>query len=503
MCAQTYCVDYNRRQSLNDRICDDLFELIVSYLPLADKIRLQCVSKRFLRVIFNKQYVLKLENRLNGQNNLFKLMVRRDYYSNDKQILLNKTAFESVLKKCKALTEIAFDCEFNNREFALKAITKHCSHLKKISLNFHDISEHIVKDFGHKFGQQLIAIDFGLSNYSQINGNEFDYHHKRLIQICPNLQTLKGVKLSYFITNDVSLPKLKVLKLYYEESDQKLVQSFIDIYRHQLKTLHILNGIFWSENTFHLLLKLIKNCNNLEELKLTSIKIKEYSPEMFENINSIGLNCKRLKRFCLSAQIESLIVSNLLKSISQYESVECLELVTYGSNFAVEPKDKISVKALQSCKQLTHLSLMSLNLSDNFFDDIHLYLPQLTHLNISFNDEITNNTMNSLSKLTRLSVLIIRASKKRFLSRERIDEGMCKLIEKCPQLRSIRFFSRPNITNKTIEALIQSALSKPKVHFNCLFADIDMPSKYNPYFTIIKFQNSSDFPKNLNISTNF
>ena len=33
------------KKSFSDRICDDLCEEILQYLPLEDKLRLQCVSK--------------------------------------------------------------------------------------------------------------------------------------------------------------------------------------------------------------------------------------------------------------------------------------------------------------------------------------------------------------------------------------------------------------------------------------------------------------------------
>src|SRR5690348_7145073 len=38
-----------------DRFGDDLTELILSYLSFEDKFRFECVSKRFKRLIFNKQ----------------------------------------------------------------------------------------------------------------------------------------------------------------------------------------------------------------------------------------------------------------------------------------------------------------------------------------------------------------------------------------------------------------------------------------------------------------
>ena len=48
------------RDSFDVRIDDDLFEFIVSYLPIKDKLRYESVSKRFQRFVFNKQKVLRI-----------------------------------------------------------------------------------------------------------------------------------------------------------------------------------------------------------------------------------------------------------------------------------------------------------------------------------------------------------------------------------------------------------------------------------------------------------
>src|ERR1700735_1516374 len=47
-------INYCNRDSF-DRFGDDLCELLLQYLPINDCFRLQCVSKQFITVIFNKQ----------------------------------------------------------------------------------------------------------------------------------------------------------------------------------------------------------------------------------------------------------------------------------------------------------------------------------------------------------------------------------------------------------------------------------------------------------------
>ena len=67
-----------RRDSFSDRFCDDLCSVVVSYLSFEDKIRFECVSHQFQRLLFNKHYVLKVINQKNKiQNNLLKLFIEK------------------------------------------------------------------------------------------------------------------------------------------------------------------------------------------------------------------------------------------------------------------------------------------------------------------------------------------------------------------------------------------------------------------------------------------
>ena len=61
------------RDSFSYRICDDLSEVILSFLTFEDKIHYECVSKQFKRTIFQKQYKLIIEPKfdINYQNKSF------------------------------------------------------------------------------------------------------------------------------------------------------------------------------------------------------------------------------------------------------------------------------------------------------------------------------------------------------------------------------------------------------------------------------------------------
>ncbi len=47
------------KNSFNDRIDDDLCQLLLSYLSIEDKIRFECVSKQWKELVYNKQQRLQ------------------------------------------------------------------------------------------------------------------------------------------------------------------------------------------------------------------------------------------------------------------------------------------------------------------------------------------------------------------------------------------------------------------------------------------------------------
>ncbi len=82
------------------------------------------------------------------------------------------------------------------------------------------------------------------------------------------------------------------------------------------------------------------------------------------------------------------------------------------------------------------------------------------------------------------------------------------VINNCPQINSIRLKYEPNITRKTIDALIALALRKPHIQLKHSIGDIKRENNYyfNYYFdkphiwTAINLK-SFDLPKNLIINS--
>jgi hypothetical protein len=108
-------------------------------------------------------------------------------------------------------------------------------------------------------------------------------------------------------------------------------------------------------------------------------------------------------------------------------------------------------------------------------------------LQIFVDNKITDNAINSLSKLQKLQTLQIRTyypiSEMPLIT----DLGLIHVINNCPQINSIVFNNKSNITHKTIDALIALALLKPFIRF-----------KHD--FSIDFVLNTNDFPNNLVIN---
>ena len=114
-----------------DRLGDDLTELILQYLTFEDKVRLECVSKQWRRLVFNKQFVIEILgsesiNYINSNNCGQQLVSYLGSISKEKHNSLNKLmivranrlldirklnieAFESVLKKCPNIKKVILE----------------------------------------------------------------------------------------------------------------------------------------------------------------------------------------------------------------------------------------------------------------------------------------------------------------------------------------------------------------------------------------------------------
>jgi hypothetical protein len=493
-----------KRDSFSDRFCDDLCEVLFIYLSLEDKIKFECVSKQWQKLVFNKQYSIGIkEYGIQMKNDLDNLLITFSECIKH----FNYKAFESVLKKCKFINNIIIDFNyFNdiNTEQVLQLIIKNCNHLKSITFDFNKISDQLMQKFGQKFGQKLHEISF-------IDGNESNDNiikYAKLLRLCPNLVSLGdkySTHLSLFVdSNELLLPKLiKVKTTVQSKGDIKLFETFAKTYANSLKNIslqtesNLIHRLNQNETNF--LMKQIIYLKNLNHLELWLDFKGNSSEEFINNLKAIAIHCNQLKSFNFKvSKTKPLLHKYIFNCLGFYKSLNHLELsfIYFG-----QQNNQISCESLEELKLLINLKVENLKMKDIFFEDIDKHLPQLKRLDITVdNFIITDKAMNSLSKLSKLQSIKIRCPEDIYEETDDIlpfitDIGLLNVINNCSQINSIEFYGRPNISHKTIDALIALALRKPKIYFKHRFDDI-WDSAEDIYFNVIDLK-SYQLPNNL------
>ncbi len=112
--------------------------------------------------------------------------------------------------------------------------------------------------------------------------------------------------------------------------------------------------------------------------------------------------------------------------------------------------------------------------TETFFKDIHLYSPQLKYL--SFNAfEITDNALNSISKLKKLNKIVIQGEFDIDMSFTK-DYLIHYLISRLPFIL-IQFPNETKITDKTIKKLIKLALKNLGFEYSVGFQEMIIENK--------------------------
>jgi hypothetical protein len=500
-----------KRDSFSDRICDDLCQVLLSYLSFDDKIRFECVSKQFERCVFVKQDTIVVEeypsDKKNTLNNLFNLMRRNEDFK----------AFESVLKKCQFINKVIID---SNSVQVFKLIIKYCNNLSSIAFNFNQINDQLIEEFGRKFGQKLRKIGF-IRAYDVIESNDNITKYKKLLRLCPNLIALGNgyvTYLSLFIDkNELLIPKLSKVAIRLLSEDFQLIETFAKNYGNSLKSITFEN-CFWGDNIeANILMKQIIHLKNLTKLDLTLRPNANSSKEFVENFKAIAIHCKKLKRFYLFiAKSNPLLNKQIFNCFRLFKNLKFMNLCLCEDNQlqsnqesneeSYEESNQFSCELLKELKLLMNLILESPKMNDNFFENIDKHLPQIKHLVITVdNFMITDKAMDSLSKLSKLQSIKIRCPEDIYEETYDIlplitDIGLLNVINNCPKINSIEFYGRPNISHKTIDALIALALRKPNIYFKHRFYDIDKSCSYDSaediVFNVIKLK-SYQLPNNL------
>jgi hypothetical protein len=125
------------------------------------------------------------------------------------------------------------------------------------------------------------------------------------------------------------------------------------------------------------------------------------------------------------------------------------------------------------------------------FEDIHLYLLQLMHMKIITNK--TTITQNFLVNMKTLKVIRIKCKTESKIT----NSGISHIINNCPEIQLICLNMTTELTNKSIDELIEIVLKRPHISFQ-----FDLGSVERCYETIIT-KRYDCLPKNLELKYSY
>jgi hypothetical protein len=151
------------RQSFH-RFCDDLCEEILLFLPINDKIRLECVSKQFKRCLIKRQTILETSDNVLSRNNFKDCLLRSTINVLGRKIPIFNLKWRKLIKVVKKFTFIN-EIRINKKglsklakENALYIITAFCRQIKSMEFLFGSLSLINMDLFAEKFNDKIKEI---------------------------------------------------------------------------------------------------------------------------------------------------------------------------------------------------------------------------------------------------------------------------------------------------------------------------------------------------------
>jgi hypothetical protein len=157
-------IDENMYRQSFHRFCDGLCEEILLFLPINDKIRLECVSKQFKRCLVKRQTILEISDNVLSRNNFKDCLLRSTIDILGRKIPIFNLKWRKLIKVVKKFTFIN-EIRINKkglsklaRENALYIINAFCHQIKSMEFLFGSLSSIYIDLFAVKFGDNIKEI---------------------------------------------------------------------------------------------------------------------------------------------------------------------------------------------------------------------------------------------------------------------------------------------------------------------------------------------------------
>ena len=395
-----------------DRFGDDLTELILQYLTFEDKVRLECVSKQWRRLVFNKQFVIDLrDERIQQTKDSLIIILYQQTSSpsdNDNSVRFD-IYLESVLKKCPNIKKVIIDYGIDSSVLSL--IGRYCDRIKSLCYNSDYGSAKIVLSFFRIYGHKLEELDINAENVKEVA-------MKQILNFCPNVNSIKCSNLKTYFKNDINiLPKLEHIQsvLKFSKKDLKLLKILSDKYSQTMKILNIILSDMTAEE-LKTSIECIARFENLKELKLKFDEMNITQP-IDDCLSLIGQKCNKLLKLDLSIDFEIPIFNQYLKVFYEFKALEKLKI-----DIKRETVLSGSVECFKHCKQLNEIDINYDELREDFFANIASFVPKLQSLVITTDKQFSDSFVNSFNSMK--SIKTVEHIYRHSISIHSIDKSM-------------------------------------------------------------------------------
>ena len=401
--------DNYRRDSFEDRVCDDLCEVLLQFLPIEDKFGFECVSKQFQRTVFERQYEINL-NDLNVRNR-FKI-------------------FGPPLKKLPNLMSLGFEksnlrykSKLNDSDF--DSIIKYCHKLKKLNIDLSPISDLMKDSFVEKFSQKLVSI--------YVTDREVEWIQKSF----PKLEEVICSSL-YCSFNFKNLKKLVLTDLIWcnSQSKDQYIKHLENLFENNKTLTHLAFDSRFEDK--ELLNTVFDEITKLDQLVSLKINVDYYENRQFQfmpfinTLDKMSVNCPKLKSLIVDSRFTSLGL--VVKFGSIVKKFKALKRLRFGLFIRYRENVNRFEEFFSGLQSLTHLSVDMPKdiLINGLLKDIDIHLPELQNLAIkSQYFQVSKHSVKSLCRLSKLETIHLNV---RYGSKHTVES---KLLEKCKRIKSI------------------------------------------------------------------
>ena len=374
-----------------DRFGDDLTEEVLQYLPIYwQTVRLECVSKQWRRLMYQKQSVLHLsgDNFINynftgySMNEFLAAVVPDSDDSDDEELPKDweLKSLEKVLKKCPNITSVVIEwTEVPINSEVMSMIGQYCQHLKTLTFKESSIVKPknllpFFREYGHKLEEVYVDEGFD-SEYNYKEGEEEVI--KQFLKYCKNLKIIKMEEFFDIFDNFKQLfPKLEQIISHFNLCFEDVVKMITGKICQKQKTLKV--SIYYeTKEELKTRIEFIARFENLKQLRLridASEDLKDKEP-IDESLSLIGQKCTKISQLDLSIDRSVPISDRFFDVISEFKAIHKLKVELHNKTVLSG-----SVESFKHCEQLYDIDITSSALKEDFFENIASFVPKLKTL---------------------------------------------------------------------------------------------------------------------------